>query len=135
MLQKKGVGEPAAWKEQTECLFLDGGQSEEGSVEERALGVGPGKERVIMESPGISAKQGKRPGLQLTQEGQERASRGTGFWHLHLKLVLLSSYGDNPSDSVCAAGVGSGRSCSWELTVCVQTRREGLTYSMWEGGV
>ena len=72
----------------------------------RALGVGQGKEQGVMESPGISAKQGEAR-TSVTQEGQERASRGTGFRHLHLKLVLLSSSGDNPSDSGCVAGIGS----------------------------
>lgn len=109
MLQKKkkDVWKPAAWREQTESLFLDGGRSK-GRISREEHLVCAGKERVIMESPGISANQGKGPGLPLPRK-VKKASRRTGFRHLHLKLVLLSSDGDNPSDSVCAAGIGSAK--------------------------
>ena len=88
----------------SDCFWMED-EAREGSVEESTW-CGTRKGDGIMESPGISAKQGEVR-TSVTQEGQERASRGPGFRHLHLKLVLLSSSGDNPSGSGCAAGIGS----------------------------
>lgn len=109
-------------------------EAREGSVEESTwCGTRKGEGHY-----GVSwdlSKTGKEARTSVTQEGQERASRGTGFRHLHLKLALLLSSGDNPSDSGCAAGIGSAElqlGADWIETV---TRREGLTYSIWEGGL
>ena len=106
--KKKDVGKPAAGREQT-WVLVSGWRTKQGKDQSRrALGVcrkGEGHYGVSWDL----SKTGKEARTSVTQEGQERASRRTGFRHLHLKLVLLSSNGDNPSDSVCAAGIGSAK--------------------------
>lgn len=58
--KKKDLGK-ASWLEIADSgVLVSGWRTKHGKdPSRRALGVGPGKERVIMESPGISAKQGK----------------------------------------------------------------------------
>ena len=95
--------------ERADWVLVSGWRTKQGKDQSRgALGVcrkGEGHYGVSWDL----SKPGKEARTSITQEGQERASRRTGFRHLHLKLVLLSSDGDNPSDSVCAAGIGSAK--------------------------
>lgn len=112
--------------ERADWVLVSGWRTKRGKGQSRrALGVGPGKERVIMESPGITTKQGKRPGLQLPRKVKKEPAEELG------------------------SGICTSNLCSYhpmvtihlilrvQLALALQTvtRREGLTYSMWEGGV
>ena len=107
--KKKALGSLLPGESRLSACFWMEDEAREGSVEESTWC----RTRKGESHYGVSwdhNKTGKEARTSVTQEGQERASRGIGFRHLHLKLVLLSSYGDNPSDSACAAGVGSADS-------------------------
>ena len=112
--KKKDVWKPAAWREQTESLFLDGGRSK-GRISQEEHLVCAGKERVIMESPGISANQGKRPGLPLPRKVKKEPAEELGSG---ICTSNLCSYHPMVTTHLilCVQLALALPSCSWELT-------------------
>lgn len=78
-----------------------------------------------MESPGISAKQGKRPGLQLPRKVKKEPAEELGSG---ICTSNLCSY--HPMVTIhLILGVQLAlalQSCSWELTVCDSDKTERL---------
>ena len=112
--KKKTLGSLLPGESRLESLFLDGGRSK-GRISRGEHLVCAGKERVIMESPGISAKRGKRPGLLLPRKVKKEPAEelGSGIY-----ISNLCSYHPMVTTHLilCVQLALALPSCSWELT-------------------